>query len=127
MNLSIGALVFDKPLVWANREDFAELAQSRQRTIGGGQVVFTQQLAGGRPIILEARPGRAWVTQAQIDALRAMAAQPGSTWTLIYGTETHTVEFDHSEGPALSFEAIIPRTEPAGTDIFTGTIRLRTV
>lgn len=128
MNLSLGAVTFDRPLVWANREDFPELGQNRQRTVGGGQVVITGALAGGRPILLEARQDQGWITQAQLDALRAMAAQINSSWILIYGAETHTVEFDLQPGPALSFRSLgRPRTEPAATDYHIGTIRLRTL
>jgi hypothetical protein len=127
MNLSIGAVTFTKPLVWTNRDDYPELAQSRTVTVGGGQVVFTAALQGGRPIVLEAQSTRGWVSKAQVDALRAMAVQIGSTWTLVYGAESHDVEFDYSTGAALSFTPLIPRTEPASSDWFTGTILLRTV
>jgi len=128
MNLSLGSVTFDRPLVWVDREDHAGVDQTRARTVGGGQVVFTAPLAGGRPITLEARRDQGWITQAQLDALRAMAAQVDSSWVLIYGAETHTVEFDATGGPALSFTPLLrPRTEPAPTDFFTGTIRLRTL
>lgn len=127
MNISIGGVVFDKPLVWTDREDWAELAQTRARTVGGGQVVFTAPLQGGRPITLEAQRDRGWISKTKVDALRVMAAQIGATFTFVYGLDSFDVEFDHSSGPALQLAPLIPRTEPAGTDFYTGTIRLRTV
>jgi len=127
MNFVIGSVVFDRPLVWPNREDWPELGQSRERTVGGGQVVFTGPLAGGRPIVIEARRRRCWVTQSQVDALKAMARQAGATFTFEFGLEAFDIEFDHSDGPAVRMTAAVPRTEPAGTDIYFGTIHMRTV
>lgn len=127
MNIVLGSVVFDKPLRWPNRDEFPELAQNRQRTVGGGQVVFTGPLAGGRPIVLEATRRQGWVTKGKVDALRAMAAQAGATWTFEYGTEAFDVEFDHAGGPAVRMRPLIPRTEPAAGDYYIGTIHLRTL
>lgn len=127
MTLSIGGVTIKRSLVWADRDAWQQLGQSRARTVGGGQVVFTGPLAGGRPITLEARRGRGWLEHDEVTALRALAAVSGATYVLVFGSDSYDVEFDHEPGPAVDVAAFLPRQAPAADDPYFGTIRLRTV
>jgi hypothetical protein len=51
--------------VWADEFAFQPATQSVLRTLDGGLVVFSGQLAQGRPITLEARIDQGWLTRLE--------------------------------------------------------------
>ena len=118
----IGDLTLPESLQWTNRHDWSPVAMETTRTLGGTPVIWSQQLYGGQPITLEATEDVTWLDQATIDAIRAMAAQPGASFILIWASETYTVMFRHNDQPAISFQPLWPHHH-----LFTGTIKLLTV
>ena len=122
MPITLGFLTLPDQIIWADRYAFSPVAGQVARTIAGGLAMFTQAMTAGRPITLEARDGVAWLDQAQVDALMAMAAQAGATFVLTYDGETHNVRFAHHAPPAVEFAPIWPFTA-----YYTGTIKLITV
>ncbi len=118
----LGTLVLPDSLEWAEEHEPFGIAQSTDRTLGGAQVVHTRTVTKGREITLQARERVCWLTQADVDAFKAMATQPGATFTLIWGSQTFTVMFRHHQPPAHEFEPLFPHG-----DTYTGRIRLMTV
>ena len=122
MAKTLGALTLPDQMVWVDRYKWFPVAGQAARTIAGGLALFTQGMVKGRPVTLEARDGMAWLTQAQVDGLAAMAAQAGATFTLVWDGESFSVQFAHHESPAMEAEPIWPFA-----DQYTGTIKLITV
>lgn len=127
MARSLGALALPDgdqqgSIDWVDRYEPASVAQSAVRTLGGSPVVFSQALTRGRPITLEAVERVCWLTQAMVDTLLGMAAQPGASFAFLWDAEAHSVVFRHHEPPALEVTPIYPHA-----DQYTGRIKLMTV
>ncbi|MBF0126638.1 MAG: hypothetical protein HQM02_05440 [Magnetococcales bacterium] len=118
----LGGLILPDSLQWKNRYDWAPVAQETARTLGGGNVVWHSGLTGGRPIDLEAEGDVTWFTLAQVEAIHAMAVQPGSVFDLVLDGEVFQVMFRHQDPPTLSFTPIFPHAR-----FFNGSIRLMEV
>ena len=118
----LGDLILPESLQWTDRHDWSPVAQETARTLGGTPVIWTQPLSGGRPVTLEATEDVTWLDQATVDAIRAMAAQAGASFTLIWEAETYTVMFRHDDPPAVKFQPLWPHHH-----LFSGTLKLMTV
>ncbi|MDH5478138.1 MAG: hypothetical protein OEY50_07385 [Nitrospinota bacterium] len=119
---TLGALTLPGQIMWIDRYSWAPATAQVERTIAGSLAMFSQSVSGGRPITLEAREGVAWLSQAEVDAIMVMAAQPGVAFTLDWNGEQHTVRFAHHSPPATEFSPIWPFA-----DQYTGTIKLITI
>ena len=118
----LGDLILPDSLQWTDRWDWSPVAMETARTLGGTPVVWSQPLSGGRPVTLEAQEDVTWLDLATVEAIRAMAAQAGASFNLIWEFEAHTVMFRHDDAPAVSFQPLWPHH-----DLFTGTLKLMTV
>jgi len=119
---SLGALSLPDQIIWADQYNFAPVAGQAVRTIAGGFAMFTQSMAAGQPVTLEARDGVAWLTQANVDTLMTMAAQAGTVFLLTLGALSFNVRFAHHTPPVVDFSPLWPMY-----DQYTGTIKLVTV
>ncbi|MBF0171738.1 MAG: hypothetical protein HQK87_11760 [Nitrospinae bacterium] len=115
----LGDLILPDSLQWTDRWEWSPVAMETTRTLGGAPVVWSQPLAKGRPITLEAADEVTWLDRATVEALEAMAAQPGAAFTLIWEGVSRSVMFRHFDAPAIAFQPIWPHH-----DLFTGTIKL---
>ena len=113
-------------LIWVDEYQVQDIAQSTKRTLGGGLVVYEQNLIAGRPITLEATEDQGWLTKAQVESLRALEAV-ATSYNLQVGGQNFTVIFRRDEGPAIEVTPIVFRINSEDTDYFTGLIRLLTV
>ena len=119
---TLGALTLPGQIMWIDRYSWAPATGQMERTMAGGLAMFTQSMANGRPVTLEAREGVAWLSRQQVDSIMAMASQPGAAFTLSWEGQTHTVRFAHHTPPVVQFFSIMPFA-----DQYTGTIKLITV
>ncbi|MBF0341471.1 MAG: hypothetical protein HQL95_10995 [Magnetococcales bacterium] len=118
----LGDLILPDSIQWTNRYAWAPVAQETARTLGGSQVVWSTSLTGGRPIDLEAADEVTWLTLAQVEAIHAMAMQPGGVFTLTWEGEEFQVMFRHQDPPATSFTPIRPHS-----NLFNGSLKLTQV
>lgn len=118
----LGDLILPDSLLWTDLWDWSPVAMETARTLGGAPVVWSQPLLRGRPVTLEAQEEVTWLNRATVDAIRAMAAQSGASFILIWELEAHTVMFRHNDPPAVTFEPLWPHH-----DLFTATLKLMTV
>jgi len=125
--ITLGGITLPSQIVWANQFQKDPIAQDIKRTLGGGLVVTEQTLTEGRPIILQATQDQGWFTKAQVVAVEELASIVTTSYTLVFGSETFTVIFNHSQPPAVSFSPLVWRANSADTDYFVGTIKLLTV
>ncbi|MBF0108769.1 MAG: hypothetical protein HQL76_06300 [Magnetococcales bacterium] len=118
----LGDLFLPDSIQWKNQYDWAPVAQETGRTLGGSQVVWNVSLVGGRPIDLEASGDVTWLTRVQVEAIHAMAVQPGGIFDLILDDDLFQVMFRHQDPPASSFQPIYPYAP-----FFNGLIKLMQV
>lgn len=117
----------DSTVLWVDRYTSQGVEQNMRRTLGGRLVIMTGVLVSGQPITLQATDNYGWISKNDGDALRALAADPNDVHELVYGSETHSVMFDHSSGPAVELHPLVEREEPGAEDYMTGQIKLITV
>lgn len=125
--ITLNGVQLSGSMQWADRHHWSPVAQNALVTLGGGTVVYSQSLAEGRPITLEARQDTGWITKAMLDQLEAMAAVAGAVYTIDIHGFTASVMFRHQDGPAVEFEPLTPKATPEATDYYIGTLRLFTV
>ena len=116
---ALGGIVLPDETQWSDQHEWSPVAQEVATTLGGNTVFFAQGLTGGQPITLEIEDGITWVDRETVDAIQAMADQPGATFTLVWEVQAMTVQFRHHNKPALSLQPLWPNH-----DLFTGTIKL---
>ena len=96
-------LTLNPDLYWSNENTWHPVQQAVERTITGAQVVQVTGMTKGRPITLEPIDDEAaWMTLADVTALRNWAAVPGKTMTLTLRGVAREVIFRHQDG---GFEA----------------------
>ncbi|MBF0137465.1 MAG: hypothetical protein HQL65_14605 [Magnetococcales bacterium] len=122
---NLGDVTLPDSLQWTDRWEWSPVAQEATRTLGGTVVTWSQALSGGRPITLDATEEATWLDQSTVEAIRAMATQAGTTFPLVWDSETFTVMFRHHDAPAASFKLVFPHLPE--TVRFTGTIKLMTI
>ncbi|MBF0422784.1 MAG: hypothetical protein HQL73_07310 [Magnetococcales bacterium] len=115
----LGDLTLPSSMQWLDRHQWSPVAVETARTLGGGQVIWSLALSGGRPITLAAEATVTWLDRETVEAILAMAAQAGAVFTLRWGDDSCSVMFDQKDGQAASFQP----TRPHG-DRFIGTIKL---
>lgn len=125
--ISLGAVILSPSMQWVDRHNFSPVAQSVRRTLGGGLLVYTQELFKGRPITLEAQSDTGWITKSMLDELEEMAATPGGVFSVNIHGFVADVVFRHNEPPALEFAPLQPRATPLSTDYYTGNLKLLTI
>lgn len=123
----LGGVTLSPSMLWGDREEYTKVAQTTQRTLGGGLVVYHQGLDAGRPITLSALEDTGWITGAMLAAVQEMAATPGGVYTLNFHGFVSQVMFRHHEPPAVSFTPLQPKASPQSGDFYIGQIKLMTV
>ncbi|MBF0214896.1 MAG: hypothetical protein HQM00_15270, partial [Magnetococcales bacterium] len=91
----LGDFLLPDSIQWTNRYAWAPVAQETARTLGGSNVLWHSPLIGGRPIDLEAADDVTWLTRFQVEAIFAMAMQPGGVFDLVLDDESFQVMFRH--------------------------------
>lgn len=127
MSIVLNGVTLSGSMQWVEKDAWSPVAQTTQYTLGGGLVVYTQQLLAGRPVTLEAREDTGWITRAMLDAIETMASTPGAVYTLSVHGFTANVVFRHDEPPAVEFSPLQPRATPLVTDYYIGRLKLLTV
>jgi len=119
---SLGGVVLPDQLEWLDRYDWAGVAQRSERTLAGAVIITSAPLARGRPITLEARERVAWLPQATVAAIAALAAVAGASYPLVWEDESYDVVFRHDERPAFTVEPLFPHGDQYVAEIKLATI-----
>ena len=110
-------------LYWADEFAWAGVAQSNERTVMGGAVIESLALSYGQPITLTG----AWATRPQVQALKALQAQPATVRTLTLNNgSTHAVLFNIAAG-GVEAELLSPELNPTAETLYELTLHLITV
>lgn len=126
MPITLGGITLPD-MIWSDRYESQQVAQTIKRTLGGKPVIFVGALIAGRSITLEATTNFAWLTRDQVAAVQALADVADGVYDLIYNAVTYSVMFRHADAPAVSFTPNLARVAQFAADNFTGTIKLITV
>lgn len=108
MSITLGALELPADMDWPDRYDWAGVQMETRRTLGGRLVYAADTITGGRPITLASYEDGALLSQAQVNALVAMAADPDATHTLSVGGETFTVVFRWQDATPVEIRPVMP-------------------
>jgi hypothetical protein len=132
-------------MLWEDRYQSFQVAQTVNRTVGGRAIVYATPLKAGRKITFKSTQDSGWIDKTTVELLMGMAATVGSTFLLELGEEntvdakdangnlllvnpeTYNVIFRHNEPPALEINPIVGRAVQASGDYFFGTIKLLTI
>ena len=123
----LGGVELNREIVWSDRFKTSTIISENKRFLAGNARILQASIAYGTLITLEALSDQGWLTKAKIDALVLLSNSLGSIYVLDYEGELYNVMFDHSEGSALEFEALVVRPIYDASDYFSGSIHLITV
>jgi hypothetical protein len=130
----LGGVSLPPDLQWVDEfGDGSDLVgQVEQVTVTGALVVQVNAQQAGRRITLqgrlEGRVGFAAITRAQLDAVRALAAVAGATYTLTFSDgRAFTVLFRRGDGPAVEAAPLKVIEGADAGDLYFPTIRLMQV
>jgi len=131
---SIGTVTLDQDMIWENEFAFSPVRGYSEPTLGGG-VVYQEyvQSEKGRLIILTSSETIGFQKRSTVEALRALAAELYTSYTLTIQTGettvTKTVRFCHEAGDgAVNFRPYVDRGGIHGSGIYyKGTINLMVV
>ena len=145
MILRLGNVNLNPSMLWEERYQSFQVAQSVNRTVGGRAIVYATPLRAGRKITFKSTQESGWLDKATVDLLMGMTGQVGATFLLELGEtdpagtlnpdgtpvlinyETYNVIFRHNEPPALEINPIVGRAVQSLGDYFYGTIKLLTI
>lgn len=119
---TLGGVTLPDSIEWIDKYTGSPVGQSVSRTLGGALVTFNQDLVDGVLITLSAQDEVCWLTQAEVDAIKALADQVGAQFVLNWEGTNYNVMFRHYEPPAFEVNPIWPHNE-----YYIGTIKLITV
>lgn len=124
---TLASIPLPSGLVWTDEFEPHAVAQSTQRTLAGGLVVYHASLQAGRAITLQSEADAGWATLATVQALAALAAVPGATYALVLRGITYQVIFAHHNPPALQASSVFNLASPGADHPHLLTLRLITV
>lgn len=122
MSIILGGITLPDDMQWPDELSWSPVLQATHTSAAGALHIDEITRLAGRPITLVS--AGAWLTRAQLDALRALAATPGSLLLSYYGTD-YTVAWRHSEGAIAATEVqrlAHPAAEPG--HYYDATLRL---
>ncbi len=137
MIIRLGGVLLNPSMLWEDRYQSFQVAQSVNRTVGGRAIVYATPLKAGRKITFKSTQESGWLDKDTVELLMGMAGQVGSAFLLelgeslnnvdIINSEVYNVIFRHNEPPALEINPIVGRAVHSSDDYFFGTIKLLTI
>jgi hypothetical protein len=129
--IMLGTLPLPPDLHWSDEFNWLPVGASSKTSVAGSKIVQTGRLLAARPITLEGGDDFAWISYAEVEALRDMAGEPDTFRNLVLPDgRTFTVRF-RLEEVAVEAEPVLHRGTPSLTKRdalqFIPTIRLETV
>jgi len=118
MSITLDILILPD-LFFENRFDWTGVEAETERAKAGNVIAFERSISG-RAIDLNGDPEGAWMTYAEIQALRSLAAVPGAVYDLDLHGEAKKVRFRHEESPVITADPVLDKrtTDPADTQYF---------
>ena len=125
MTTTIDAVTFDKDPIWIDELKYIDLRAKNYTAVDGTLNSFQVAKGAHYPITLVGKQKTGWLKGSTIVSLKALSAAVGATYTLTLNSDTYTVFFDNSNGPAISMGfAMGDTTAPDSDTYYFGTIKL---
>jgi len=105
---------------WADEFQWVPIAQTRERTLSGAEVVEESEKKSGRPITLRG----AWVTRAKVQALEALQANVATTMTLTLPDGRTRTVYWRRDSPGVEAKPLYPKATPNADTLYKLTLRL---
>lgn len=125
MAFTLNGVALPYGLLWTNEHDWSPIEQSTDYGLTGAQIVQRGTKLTGRPMTLAGDTDRAWITQATLDALKALLPTASPMTVILPDGRTFSVIWDHN-GPPISAKPLIPRWPGAGLKYGSVTLRMLT-
>jgi hypothetical protein len=90
----------------------------REQALDGSSHVWEQNVIEGEAFDLVGREDAAWITRDTLQQLKILANRENATYLLYYCGSLTWVRFRHEDSPVIEADALIPRTNPVGTDYY---------
>jgi hypothetical protein len=116
------ALTLPDDLLWPDEYAWQAVEQRAQYTITGALLVESAAKQAGRPLTLQGGGNWAWLDRTTLETLRAWAALPAQTFSLLFRGVTYSVVFDQPNG-AISATPVVDYSDPTTTDYYVVTLR----
>jgi len=125
--IQLDTLTLPDDLIWTDEFSAQPVAQTTQRTLDGGLVVFYGGLTSGLPISLESPSDGGWTRRDLVQALALRAASPGGVYTLSLRGQAWQVMFRHQEPPAFEAQALLDFSDPGPDSFYRVNLKLMTI
>lgn len=126
-NITInGTILLPPDMYWVDEFDWSPIRQQRDTSLTGAALIQTSEPEEGRPLTLKSGRDCAWLTRAQLLALKELQETlPAVPFEVELGDgRTFTALFDSTEQKPIETEAIQPGKEPAAEDSYIATLKL---
>lgn len=117
---SLGSLTLPDDPVWIDEFDTSPVVQAIERSLTGALIIEEATTTKGRNITLDV----AWLTRAELLALKALADVPDTDYSLTILQGSFTVRFRR---PPYEVKPIRGLADPDSTDVYQVTVNLMTV
>lgn len=121
MTITLNGIDLTEKMYWADQYTWSPVGQSAQYASDGSRYIVENQ-RGSRPITLEMIPG-CYLPTSIITALKALADDASTTYTLAVDSTNYTVRFWRGDGPPLE-TALAEPANPASYGYHSATLRL---
>lgn len=123
---TLNTITLPTDLLWPD-EFTPRVIQQLKTSLDATPLITAIAKTKGLPITLKSRGDGGTVTRTTVDALQALAIQPGLSMTLILKDVQYQVMFRHHEGQALVAEPLGDNSNPDPEDFYFITLNLITV
>jgi len=125
--ITLDTIPLPSGLIWTNEYDAQQVAQTVQRTLSGGTVVFHAPITSGQLITLQSESDAGWADRTTVQALQSRAAVAGGIYTLTLRGTSRQVMFAHHDAPALQATPVFHIAAPGASHPYLITLKLITL
>lgn len=120
---TLGTTIIPRGMVWVDEFDWHAVEKSTEYSLTGALLVDVATRQAGRAITLQAQDDAGWIARSVLQALYAMAADPGAVHALALADgRTFNVQF--APGTPIEARPVARPELPTATHPYVATVRL---
>lgn len=89
--ITLGGVTLPADLAWPDRYAWQPVVNATEYSLTGALIIQSATKLAGRPITLQGADNRAWATRTTVEAVKALQAVAGQTYTLSIESGSYTV------------------------------------
>lgn len=121
-----GTINIPDDLAWPDEFAWQAVAAKTTYSITGALLVETGLKLAGRPITLQSDEGTAWLSRADVAALKTLSELAGAAIVLSFRGQTFNVMFNQEASP-MDAKPVFDFSDPQNDDFYTVVLRFITV